>query len=153
MRRGLRTPLHLAPLVRRSARHHGTVLAELNITPLLDLVFVLLIIFMITTPLLEQQLPVDLPKSSQAASSNLPDPKSIVPLTIHKDGTVLIGQESVDLDRLAGALARRKNADPELVVSLRADSAVPYETIFRALEAVRSAGARLDLANLPDRPR
>ena len=74
-------------------------------------------------------------------------------LIVHKDGSVLIGQEAVDLGRLAGALARRKNADPELVVSLRADSAVPYETIFRALEAVRSAGARLDLANLPDRPR
>ena len=139
--------------MRRSSRHHGTVLAELNITPLLDLVFVLLIIFMITTPLLEQQLPVDLPKSSQAASSNLPDPKSIVPLTIHKDGSVLIGQEAVGMDRLTGALTRRKASDPELVVSLRADSAVPYEIIFRALEAVRSAGPRLDLANLPDRPR
>ncbi|NBR46720.1 MAG: biopolymer transporter ExbD, partial [Verrucomicrobia bacterium] len=116
--------------MRRSSRsQHGTVLAELNITPLLDLVFVLLIIFMITTPLLEQQLPVDLPKSSQSASSNLPDPKSIVPLTIHKDGTVLIGQDSVGIQQLPGALARRKNADPELVVSLRADSAVPYETI------------------------
>jgi biopolymer transport protein ExbD len=138
---------------RFSSRGHGTVLAELNITPLLDLVFVLLIIFMITTPLLEQQLPVDLPKSSQAASSNLPDPKSIVPLTIHKDGTVLLGQEAVALNQLSGALHRRKAADPELVVSLRADSAVPYETVFRALEAVRSAGARLDLANLPDKPR
>ncbi|NDA10662.1 MAG: biopolymer transporter ExbD [Verrucomicrobia bacterium] len=140
--------------MRRSSRsHHGTVLAELNITPLLDLVFVLLIIFMITTPLLEQQLPVDLPKSSQSASSNLPDPKSILPLTIHKDGTVMIGQDSVGMQQLPGVLTRRKNADPELVVSLRADSSVPYETIFRALEAVRSAGARLDLANLPDRPR
>jgi len=140
--------------MRRSSRsHHGTVLAELNITPLLDLVFVLLIIFMITTPLLEQQLPVDLPKSSQAASANLPDPKSIVPLTIHKDGTVLIGQDAVGIQQLPGVLARRKTSDPDLVVSLRADSAVPYETIFRALEAVRSAGARLDLANLPDRPR
>lgn len=138
---------------RLSSRGHGTVLAELNITPLLDLVFVLLIIFMITTPLLEQQLPVDLPKSSQAASSNLPDPKSIVPLTIHKDGTVLLGQEAVALNQLPGVLHRRKAADPELVVSLRADSAVPYETVFRALEAVRSAGARLDLANLPDQPR
>ena len=100
---------------RFSSRGHGTVLAELNITPLLDLVFVLLIIFMITTPLLEQQLPVDLPKSSQAASSNLPDPKSIVPLTIHKDGTVLLGQEAVALNQLSGALHRRKAADPELV--------------------------------------
>ena len=131
----------------------GGVKAEPNVTPMIDVMLVLLIIFMITTPLLEQQLPVDLPKSSQAASANLPEPKSIVPLTIHKDGSVLIGRECVGLDRLAGALAGRKNADPELVVSLRADSAVPYETIFRALEAVRSAGARLDLANFPDRPR
>lgn len=137
--------------MRRSSRAAGPVLAELNITPLMDLVFVLLIIFMITTPLLEQQLPVDLPKSSQAASSNLPNPKSIVPLTIHKDGAVLLGQDAVGLDQLPGALNRRRAADPELVVSLRADSAVPYETIFRALEAVRSAGARLDLANFPDR--
>ena len=52
--------------MRRSFRSHsqGHALAELNITPLLDLVFVLLIIFMITTPLMEQQLPVDLPKAT-----------------------------------------------------------------------------------------
>jgi len=129
---------------------HGLALAELNITPLLDLVFVLLIIFMITTPLLEQQLPVDLPKSSQAASANLPDPKSILTLTLTKDGSVLLGPDKVGMDQLASLLAQRKARDPELVVSMRADSSLPYEKVFRALEAVRSAGARLDLANFPD---
>ena len=137
--------------MRRSrSSSHGLALAELNITPLLDLVFVLLIIFMITTPLLEQQLPVDLPKSSQAASANLPDPKSILTLTLSKDGSVLLGPDKVGMDQLASLLAQRKARDPELVVSMRADSSLPYEKVFRALEAVRSAGARLDLANFPD---
>ncbi|NBS13776.1 MAG: biopolymer transporter ExbD [Verrucomicrobia bacterium] len=137
--------------MRRSrSSSHGLALAELNITPLLDLVFVLLIIFMITTPLLEQQLPVDLPKSSQAASANLPDPKSILTLTLTKDGSVLLGPDKVGMDQLASLLAQRKARDPELVVSMRADSSLPYEKVFRALEAVRSAGARLDLANFPD---
>ncbi len=125
-------------------------MAELNITPLLDLVFVLLIIFMITTPLMEQQLPVDLPKASTSIATSLPDPKSILTLTLAKDGSTLLGSEKIRLDQLTSLLTQRKARDPQLVVSLRADSSLPYETVFRALEAVRSAGARLDLANFPD---
>ena len=138
--------------MRRSFRSHsqGHALAELNITPLLDLVFVLLIIFMITTPLMEQQLPVDLPKATTSLPTTMPDPKSILTLTLFKDGSVLLGSEKVTLDQLTPLLTQRKARDPELVVSLRADSSLPYEKIFRALEAVRSAGARLDLANTPD---
>jgi biopolymer transport protein ExbD len=137
--------------MRRSRFHTQTHnLAELNITPLLDLVFVLLIIFMITTPLMEQQLPVDLPKASTSTPTSLPDPKSILTLTLAKDGSALLGSEKIRLDQLTSLLTQRKARDPELVVSLRADSSLPYETVFRALEAVRSAGARLDLANTPD---
>ena len=137
--------------MRRSSRSSsGLALAELNITPLLDLVFVLLIIFMITTPLMEQQLPVDLPKASTSIATSLPDPKSILTLTLAKDGSTLLGSEKIRLDQLTSILAQRKARDPQLVVSLRADSSLPYETVFRALEAVRSAGARLDLANFPD---
>jgi len=137
--------------MRRSRFHTQTHnLAELNITPLLDLVFVLLIIFMITTPLMEQQLPVDLPKASTSIRTSLPDPKSILTLTLSKDGSALLGSEKIRLDQLTSLLTQRKARDPELVVSLRADSSLPYETVFRALEAVRSAGARLDLANTPD---
>jgi biopolymer transport protein ExbD len=138
--------------MRRSFRSHsqGHALAELNITPLLDLVFVLLIIFMITTPLMEQQLPVDLPKATTSLPTTMPDPKSILTLTLSKNGSVLLGSEKVTLDQLTPLLTQRKARDPELVVSLRADSSLPYEKIFRALEAVRSAGARLDLANTPD---
>ena len=137
--------------MRRSSRSSsGLALAELNITPLLDLVFVLLIIFMITTPLMEQQLPVDLPKASTSIATSLPDPKSILTLTLAKDGTTLLGSEKIRLDQLTSLLTQRKARDSQLVVSLRADSSLPYETVFRALEAVRSAGARLDLANFPD---
>jgi biopolymer transport protein ExbD len=137
--------------MRRSRSHaQAHTLAELNITPLLDLVFVLLIIFMITTPLMEQQLPVDLPKSSTPLTTSLPDPKSILTLTLSKDGSALLGSEKIRLDQLTSLLTQRRARDPELVVSLRADSTLPYETVFRALEAVRSAGARLDLANTPD---
>ncbi len=137
--------------MRRSRFHAQTHnLAELNITPLLDLVFVLLIIFMITTPLMEQQLPVDLPKATTTLTSTLPDPKSILTLTLGKDGSALLGSDKIDLNQLASLLSHRKARDPELVVSLRADASLPYETIFRALESVRTAGARLDLANTPD---
>jgi biopolymer transport protein TolR len=137
--------------MRRSRFHAQTHnLAELNITPLLDLVFVLLIIFMITTPLMEQQLPVDLPKATTTLTSTLPDPKSILTLTLGKDGSALLGSDKIDLNQLASLLSQRKARDPELVVSLRADASLPYETIFRALESVRITGARLDLANTPD---
>jgi biopolymer transport protein ExbD len=99
---------------------------------------------------MEQQLPVDLPKATTSLPTTMPDPKSILTLTLSKDGSVLLGSEKVTLDQLTPLLTQRKARDPELVVSLRADSSLPYEKIFRALEAVRSAGARLDLANTPD---
>ncbi|NDH86958.1 biopolymer transporter ExbD [bacterium] len=150
MRCRLRTSLHRTIMRRSSRSSSGLALAELNITPLLDLVFVLLIIFMITTPLMEQQLPVDLPKASTSIATSLPDPKSILTLTLAKDGSTLLGSEKIRLDQLTSLLTQRKARDPQLVVSLRADSSLPYETVFRALEAVRSAGARLDLANFPD---
>ena len=105
---------------------------------------------MITTPLMEQQLPVDLPKATTTLTSTPPDPKSILTLTLAKDGSALLGSDKINLNQLTPLLAQRKARDPELVVSLRADSSLPYETIFRALEAVRTAGARLDLANTPD---
>jgi biopolymer transport protein ExbD len=99
---------------------------------------------------MEQQLPVDLPKASTSIATSLPDPKSILTLTLAKDGSTLLGSEKIRLDQLTSLLTQRKARDPQLVVSLRADSSLPYETVFRALEAVRSAGARLDLANFPD---
>lgn len=131
-------------------RAQSHAMAELNITPLLDLVFVLLIIFMITTPLMEQQLPVDLPRATTALPTTMPDPKSILTLTLAPDGSALLGSDKITLNQLSSLLTQRKARDPQLVVSLRADSSLPYETIFRALEAVRSSGARLDLANTPD---
>ncbi len=99
--------------MRRSRFHAKTHnLAELNITPLLDLVFVLLIIFMITTPLMEQQLPVDLPKSTTSLPTTMPDPKSILSLTLSKDGSTLLGSEKVRIDQLASLLTQRKARDP-----------------------------------------
>ncbi|NJK90870.1 MAG: biopolymer transporter ExbD [Blastochloris sp.] len=72
---------------RHSSRYQGHVMTELNITPLLDLVFVLLIIFMITTPLIEQQISLSLPTSKPTPPAQV-DPKSVLQVSLDAQGSI-----------------------------------------------------------------
>ncbi|GAB4244393.1 MAG: protein TolR [Candidatus Methylacidiphilales bacterium] len=136
---------------RISDRYRTSTLGELNITPLLDLVFVLLIIFMIATPVMEQQMALNLPK---ARPDNAPeiDPKSVKPVSVEASGRIFLEKQEVSLTELEAALIRLRQADPNTVVSLRADAELPYQKLVGVLDAVKSAGVKLGLANLPERP-
>jgi len=116
---------------RFSQRSHLVTLNEINITPLLDLAFVLLIIFVITAPLLEQGVELKLPRGGQ------PDP----PMTRETFRTLEIAEgyylyegRRYDYARLAQMLAYEREHNPNVIVLIRADRAGPYEDVFKVLD-------------------
>jgi biopolymer transport protein ExbD len=128
----------------------GAVLAELNITPLLDLCFVLLIIFMITTPLMEQSLDVKLPHAKADPSYQL-DAKNILNVTVNAKGVISVGRETLrSVGELEILLNKELQKNPKTVVALRADKDLRYQELVDVLDVVRRSGAPLGLTNLPD---
>ena len=108
---------------RYSQRSGHTAMAELNVTPLLDLAFVLLIIFIITTPLLTSNIPVELPAGSR--NNNQPvDPKSIRTVSIDRNGQVYLDSRPVDLPVLEQELIAFRSVTPDAAVVVRADRLV-----------------------------
>ncbi len=124
---------------RFSTRTPYASMAELNITPMIDLAFTLLIIFIITTPLLEQTIPLQLPTATfhQEASNTTERP----PKTINLDTQGIIYAENlpVTLEELQHTLNAWKAQDPEVTVVLRADKETRYQQLIDIFDALKTA--------------
>lgn len=105
---------------RFSQRSHLVTLSEINITPLLDLAFVLLIIFVITTPLLEKGLDLKLPVG-RAPANQPPDQKNIRTVEINAQGQYFIQKRNLPLGNLVNGLAQEFQGNPNLIIYIRAD--------------------------------
>ena len=112
-------------------------LAEINVTPLVDVMLVLLIIFMITAPLFTTGLRVDLPRTR---AGKLKTPERPLVITITREGRILVGKEAVSLSRLSRWLAEARAAGLVREVQLRADRTVPYGIVARVLGELSGAG-------------
>jgi biopolymer transport protein ExbD len=110
---------------------------EINVTPFIDVMLVLLIIFMVAAPLSTVDVAVDLPVSTAKAQ---PRPERPLFLTIKADRTLALGNEPVAPTGLAGALDAATNMDRQQRLFLRADKAVPYGELMRVMNLLRSAG-------------
>src|SRR5436190_9288511 len=99
---------------RFSDRHTLHTVSELNVTPLLDLAFVLLIIFMITTPLMENSVDLVIPTSE--AAKHAVDPNAVQTISINREGQMKFNGEATDLDQLKQSLVTMKEARPEIAV-------------------------------------
>ncbi len=116
--------------------HTQTALAEINITPLVDVVPVLLLIFMLTAPVLESGIDVAVPKTNTV--KEITEQRTV--LTIDKDQRVFLGDQSVNLAELPARL-RQSNTDPaHRVIYLRADERVPFGAFASVMDAVKQAG-------------
>lgn len=124
-------------------------LSEINVTPLLDLAFVLLIIFMITTPLMEQKIGIELPESRRT-EPELVDPKTVKQVAIDSAGRVYLDEQRVEVEELERLLTMWKRSNPEAAVSFRADKNLKYQQIVRVLDAIRESRVKLGLATTPD---
>jgi biopolymer transport protein ExbD len=122
---------------RYSQRTQFSTLSEINVTPLLDLAFVLLIIFMITTPLLENSMNLIIPSSGAA---NAPVSKSNVQtISIDRDATIRINNEIVDGDALAPRLEELKRANPDVAIVIRPDRDLPVQKLVTLMDFLQRA--------------
>lgn len=111
-------------------------MTELNVTPLMDLAFSLLIIFMISTPLLEQTIPVNLPKQDANSASVRPDIDFQL-ITIKADGQIYWGKQPVDLVELNSLLASLSKTQDPPAISLRADRNLIYQKVIDVIDAIK----------------
>jgi biopolymer transport protein ExbD len=133
---------------RYSQRSGHTAMAELNVTPLLDLAFVLLIIFIITTPLLTSNVPLNLPTGSNNHTPP-PDAKSIRTISIKSDGRVYLEEKPVELPVLQQELTAFKASTPDAAVIVRADRSLNVQQFFDVIDVVQQAKIdRLNIQNL-----
>ena len=122
---------------RYSQRNNLTTLSEINVTPLLDLAFVLLIIFMITTPLLENSMSLVIPSSGAA---NLPiNSSQVQTLSIDRSETIRLNNQVVDSEMLIAQLAQLKQANPDVAVVIRPDRELPVQKLITLMDALRRA--------------
>jgi biopolymer transport protein ExbD len=110
---------------------------EINVTPFIDVILVLLIIFMVAAPLSTVDVPVDLPV---AKTQPQPRPDKPLFLTVKADLTLSVGNDSISASGLASALDAVTGGDKEKRVFLRADKSVPYGELMRVMNDLRSAG-------------
>lgn len=112
-------------------------MSEINMTPLVDVMLVLVVIFIITAPLLVGSIHVDLPKAQNAAPSRT---AAFVELILDKSGRVYVDEQAVEQDALQRVLQDAARQDPETEVRLRADAHVPYGRVVELMGWIHKAG-------------
>ena len=125
-------------------------MSDINMTPLIDVMLVLLVIFIITAPLLVSSVQVDLPKASATAASNAP---KFVEITIDRGGQVFVNDALQTTESLDLLLDKTAKANPEAEVRLRADTTVPYGRVVEVMGQAQKAGlSRIGfVAQAPDK--
>jgi biopolymer transport protein ExbD len=137
---------------RFSQRSHLVTLSEINITPLLDLAFVLLIIFVITTPLLEQGLDLTLPAGGRVDRPL--DRNDIRTVDISPEGAYALSGRRMSLAQVEAELLRSFRANPDLVVYIRADKTTAWDKVFAVTDMLSNRGlTRYSFRSEPTRPR
>jgi len=123
---------------RYSQKHSFQTLSEINVTPLLDLAFVLLIIFIITTPLMDKSTGIVLPSSKAAADAV--NPALVQTVSLSKDDVVALNSQQVSLDQLTSLLSDKHALQPEIAIVVRSHRELSVQKLVDVLDAIRRAG-------------
>jgi biopolymer transport protein TolR len=126
---------------------HSGFLAEINVTPFVDVMLVLLIIFMVTAPMMMQGVDVTLPEATAEAMATETEP---LMLSIDKQGRVFINDISVSVEDLHTKLEKILRGRSDREVFLKADKDVPYGSVVRIMSEIKAAGVeKLGMVTLP----
>jgi biopolymer transport protein TolR len=135
--------------VGQNGNRRRAMLAQINVTPFVDVMLVLLIIFMVTAPMMQQGIDIDLPETTTQPIRVRNDP---LILSVKADGKYFLGRKEVALPELQSKLEAVFEARESKQVFLRADRKAPYGVVVKAMAAARSAGSRqLGIVTEPER--
>ena len=125
-------------------------MAEINVTPLVDVMLVLLIIFIITAPLMTHAVRVELPRATSAPSNEKPQTLQV---SIDAENRVFVGAEAVDRDSLESRFREAVGRDAHVELHLKADRSTRYEVVAETMSAARRAGlAKIGFITQPGNP-
>ena len=131
-----------------SGLSNGEPISDINITPLVDVMLVLLIVFMITAPMMIQGVDVNLPRATTAP---LKPPEEMLTIRVAKDGIVWIDKRRTTLDELASVMTKVLEARTIKDVLLAADRDLSYETVMRVISRLKKAGVnRIGMVTQPE---
>ncbi len=127
------------------------IMAEINITPLTDVVMVLLVIFMVTTPLMmNEALKIKLPTAVTAEAQV----EQTTTVSVSPDGKIYLNKAQVSLEDLKGLLASKMSTSPDKTVIIKADKTIVYGTVVKVLDIAKESGAlKLAIATEHERPK
>jgi len=129
-------------------RSDDSIMSEINMTPMVDVMLVLLIIFIITLPVIQQAVKIELPKANSVRNEVKPES---VQLTIDDKGQIFWNSTAIDLKTFDGYAAKAAQKEPQPEINLRADKSVKYEYVAQVLAGSRRAGlTKLGFVTEPD---
>ena len=133
-----------------SRRGKGAMMADINVTPMVDVMLVLLVIFMITAPLMSSSLKLDLPRAEGGAPNDAPQ---FISVALDPQGRLYFGEEALEAPAFAARVADAARKNPKTEVQLRADKDVPYGRVAELIGVVQQAGlTRIGFVSEPAAP-
>jgi biopolymer transport protein TolR len=114
--------------------------SNINVTPMVDVMLVLLIIFMVITPMLQNKVQIDMARVDNPIAMPDADKEDAIVVAITRDGGVFLGQNRISLDELGGKVRDRLADTPGKTIYVRADARAQYRAVEDAIDAVRTAG-------------
>ncbi|MEO6163403.1 MAG: protein TolR [Candidatus Binatia bacterium] len=130
-----------------SSQRNGATIAQINVTPLVDVMLVLLVIFMVTAPIIQQGVQVNLPA---ARGSAIPGAEEPLVVTVAKNGKTYLNDNVMSLDELGAKLRAIAKSQPDKQVYLRADQDVRYGLVMKTITEIKQAGIeRLGMITRP----
>ncbi|MGH7794666.1 MAG: protein TolR [Candidatus Binatia bacterium] len=131
-----------------SSQRESTTISQINVTPLVDVMLVLLVIFMVTAPIIQQGVQVNLP---QARSGAIPGTEEHLVVTVAKNGKIYLNDNAMSLSELGAKLRGIKKLDANKQVYLRADQDVRYGVVMKTIAEIKQAGIeRLGMVTRPE---
>ena len=128
-------------------RKTQTSLSEINVTPLVDVMLVLLIVFMISAPLMQQGIQVDLPKANAPSLAEIPEQ---IVITLDSQKKILLDDQPIDVNTLMSRLGTMARARPDIQVFLKADEKIPYGFVAEIMAEIKNAKvSRVGLVTIP----
>ncbi|UJA04140.1 biopolymer transporter ExbD [Acinetobacter johnsonii] len=120
-----------------STSQDDDVVSDINITPLVDVMLVLLIVFIVTAPLLTNSVKVNLPKAAPTQST---DQNKALVISVKPNGAIFLDKDPVKLENFEQEITQHKNANSKLALNLNADETVPYGTVAKLLASIERVG-------------